>query len=165
MTTLFPLPCPTLPEFSSLLIAGPLHPSAPIHLCLTHLASRPEKQAVFLTPSRQNFLKALQTFNDDWLNECGGYGAVSSVLSRITALCEVKSSKDRLTDARLDRYPPTPLHFSVILSLLKVTEPHDDPRFGDKLSLTEPPALLFIHDISSYFFHNSTPKKYEHIVY
>src|ERR1700761_66213 len=88
MTSLFPLPSPTFPDFSSLVISGSLHCSAPIHFCLTHLASRPRKKAIFLTPSRSTFVEALQNFNDDWLNECGGYGAVSSVLSRVTALCE-----------------------------------------------------------------------------
>jgi hypothetical protein len=86
MTTLFPLPSPTLPEFTTLLLTGPYHASAPIHLCLTHLASRPGSRAVLLTPSRDNFVAALRDLNDDWLNECGGYGAVSEVLSRVDVL-------------------------------------------------------------------------------
>jgi hypothetical protein len=86
MTTLFPLPSPTLPEFTTLLLKGPYHASAPIHLCLTHLASRPGSRAVLLTPSRDNFVAALRDLNDDWLNECGGYGAVSEVLSRVDVL-------------------------------------------------------------------------------
>jgi hypothetical protein len=86
MTTVFPLPSPTLPNFTTLLLKGPYHASAPIHLCLTHLANRPESRAVLLTPSRENFVAALRDFNDDWLNECGGYGAVSQVLSRVDVL-------------------------------------------------------------------------------
>jgi hypothetical protein len=86
MTTVFPLPSPTLPEFTTLLLKGPYHASAPIHLCLTHLANRPGSRAVLLTPSRENFVAALRNFNDDWLNECGGYGAVSQILSRVDVL-------------------------------------------------------------------------------
>ncbi|KAI0034063.1 hypothetical protein K488DRAFT_46230 [Vararia minispora EC-137] len=86
MTSIFPLPSPTFPDFSSLVISGPIHASASIHLCLTHLASRSDSQAVFLTPSRTKFLEAIAEFNDDWLNECGGYGAVSSILSRVISL-------------------------------------------------------------------------------
>jgi hypothetical protein len=86
MTTVFPLPSPTLPKFTTLLLKGPYHASAPIHLCLTHLANRPGSRAVLLTPSRENFVAALRDFNDDWLNECGGYGAVSQVLSRVDVL-------------------------------------------------------------------------------
>ena len=87
MTTIFPLPCPTLPDFTTLLVAGPVHASAPIHLCLSHLANRPDSTAVLLSPSHQNFKDALVDLNDDWLNECGGFGAVSSLLSKVTSLC------------------------------------------------------------------------------
>ena len=86
MTTLFPLPSPALPEFTTLLLKGPYHASAPIHLCLTHLANRPGSRAVLLTPSRDNFVAALRDLNDDWLNECGGYGTVTQVLSRVDVL-------------------------------------------------------------------------------
>ena len=86
MTTVFPLPSPTLPEFTTLLLKGPYHASAPIHLCLSHLANRPGSRAVLLTPSRENFIAALRDFNDDWLNECGGYGTVSQILSRVDVL-------------------------------------------------------------------------------
>ena len=41
---------------------------------------------MLLTPSRDNFVAALRDLNDDWLNECGGYGAVSEVLSRVDVL-------------------------------------------------------------------------------
>jgi hypothetical protein len=86
MTTVFPLPSPALPDFTTLLLKGPYHASAPIHLCLTHLANRPGSRAVLFTPSRDNFVAALRDFNDDWLNECGGYGAVTQVLSRVDVL-------------------------------------------------------------------------------
>jgi hypothetical protein len=100
MTTVFPLPSPMLPDFTTLLLKGPYHASAPIHLCLTHLANRPGSRAVLLTPSRENFVAALRDFNDDWLNECGGYGAVSQVLSRVDVLfvSNVHTTKYRLTE-------------------------------------------------------------------
>lgn len=87
MTSLFPLPSPILPEFTTLLVAGPLHASAPIHLCLSHLANRPDTTAVLISPSRQSFLNSLLDLNDDWINECGGFGAVSSLLAKVTSLC------------------------------------------------------------------------------
>jgi hypothetical protein len=86
MTTVFPLPSPALPEFTTLLLKGPYHASAPIHLCLTHLANHPGTRAILLSPSRDNFITALRDLNDDWLNECRGYGAVSQVLSRVNVL-------------------------------------------------------------------------------
>jgi hypothetical protein len=101
MTTVFPLPSPSLPDFTTLLLKGPYHASAPIHLCLTHLANRPGSRAVLLTPSRENFVAALRDLNDDWLNECGGYGAVSQVLSRVDVLfvSDVHTTKYRLTES------------------------------------------------------------------
>ena len=86
MTSLFPLPSRTLPDFSTLLLTGSYHASAPIHLCLSHLVNRPEANAIFLSPSRSAFLEAVVKFNDDWLNECGGYGAVSEILARVNVL-------------------------------------------------------------------------------
>ncbi|VDB85420.1 unnamed protein product [Peniophora sp. CBMAI 1063] len=134
MTTLFPLPCPTLPEFTTLLVAGPLHASAPIHLCLSHLATRPDSTALLLSPSRQTYLNALIDLNDDWLNECGGFGAVSSLLSNVTSL-----------------YPPTPMHMCTVLSMLKVVEHTDEPTFTSKAPVAAPPAMIVLSQLSNYF--------------
>ncbi|KAN0127094.1 hypothetical protein V8E53_015112 [Lactarius tabidus] len=130
MTTLFPLPSPPLPEFTTLLLKGPYHASAPIHLCLTHLASRPGTRAVLLTPSRDNFAAALRDLNDDWLNECGGFGAVYQVLSRVEVV-----------------YPPTASQASLALSMLKVAHPERAPA---QLEISSP-CLVLLHEISSYF--------------
>ncbi|KAH9002377.1 hypothetical protein EDB86DRAFT_299594 [Lactarius hatsudake] len=130
MTTLFPLPSPALPEFTTLLLKGPFHASAPIHLCLTHLANRPGTRAVFLTPSRDNFVAALRDLNDDWLNECGGFGAVYEVLSRVEVF-----------------YPPTPSHASLALSMLRVAHPEKAPSQQEISS----PCLVLLHELSSYF--------------
>ncbi|KAI0306932.1 hypothetical protein B0F90DRAFT_1683624 [Multifurca ochricompacta] len=130
MTTVFPLPSPVLPEFSTLVLKGPYHASAPIHLCLTHVANRPGTKAVLLTPSRDNFIAALRDLNDDWLNECGGYGSVSQALSRVDVF-----------------YPPTPAHASLALSMLRVSRPEIAPSSLEIAS----PCLVLLHEISSYF--------------
>ncbi|KAH9062206.1 hypothetical protein EDB87DRAFT_326171 [Lactarius vividus] len=130
MTTLFPLPSPALPEFTTLLLKGPFHASAPIHLCLTHLANRPGTCAVLLTPSRDNFVAALRDLNDDWLNECGGFGAVYEVLSRVEVF-----------------YAPTPSHASLALSMLRVAHPEKPPS---QLEISSP-CLVLLHELSSYF--------------
>ena len=151
MTTVFPLPSPTLPEFTTLLLKGPYHASAPIHLCLTHLANRPGSRAVLLTPSRENFVAALRDFNDDWLNECGGYGTVSQILSRVDVLSvsfvvhsithELKRSVYRFS------YPPNPLQASLALSMLRESRPETAPS---QLEI-ESPCLVLLHEFSSYF--------------
>ncbi|KAH9954366.1 hypothetical protein BGW80DRAFT_1190497 [Lactifluus volemus] len=130
MTTVFPLPSPALPEFTTLLLKGPYHASAPIHLCLTHLANHPGTRAILLSPSRDNFIAALRDLNDDWLNECGGYGVVSQVLSRVDVF-----------------YPSTPHHASLALSMLRVSQPEKAPS---QLEIASP-CLLLLHEFSSYF--------------
>ncbi|KAH9998368.1 hypothetical protein BJV77DRAFT_749914 [Russula vinacea] len=135
MTTVFPLPNPTLPEFTTLLLKGPYHASAPIHLCLTHLANRPGSRAVLLTPSRENFVAALRDFDDDWLNECGGYGAVTQVLSRVDVF-----------------YPSTPVQASLFLSMLRDARPGTAPS---QLEI-ESPCLVLLHEFSSYFLNGET---------
>lgn len=77
MTTLFPPPSPTLPEFRTLLINGNYHASAPIHLCVSHLAQSDTTQAVLIYPSRAKFTCALKESTDGWLNEHGGEGTFS----------------------------------------------------------------------------------------
>lgn len=84
MASIFPpvRDSPQLPEFKSLIVKGAYHPSAPIHFCL----SRPESTAILLSPSGGRFTAALEEFNDAWLNDHGGNGAVASSLSRIKIL-------------------------------------------------------------------------------
>ena len=154
MTTLFPLPSPALPEFTTLLLKGPYHASAPIHLCLTHLANRPGSRAVLLTPSRDNFVAALRDLNDDWLNECGGYGVVTQVLSRVDVLlvssvvwffassCDTSQAKTSALS-----YPPTPVHASLALSMLRHSQPETAPS---QLEVSSP-CLVLLHEFSSYF--------------
>jgi hypothetical protein len=156
MTTVFPLPSPTLPDFTTLLLKGPYHASAPIHLCLTHLANRPESRAVLLTPSRENFASALRDFNDDWVNECGGYGAVSQVLSRVDVLFVsfmIHTSTHRRTESVYQSsYPRTALQASIVLSMLRDTPPETAPS---QFEITSP-CLILLHEFSSYFLDGET---------
>ena len=87
MHSIFPPSGPSLPSFQTLLIAGPLPASAPIHLCLSHLATRPHGRAVILTPSAQRISEALTEMNDVWLNDRGGNGSVFRMLLRTHILC------------------------------------------------------------------------------
>jgi len=91
---------------------------------------------VLLTPSRENFVAALQDFNDDWLNECGGYGAVSQVLSRVDVF-----------------YPPTAPQASIVLSMLRDTRPETAPSHLE-------PCLVLLHEFSSYFLDGETSSRH-----
>lgn len=83
MPSLFPNSYPHLPDFSNLLIYGPYHASAPIHLCLSHAAVSPANTAVLIAPSRSKLRSALQDFQDEWSEERGGLGATSQLARRI----------------------------------------------------------------------------------
>jgi hypothetical protein len=85
MSTLFPdsLSGPNLPPFRTFLVKGSYHPSAPIHLCLSHTCTRPRSKTLLLTPSRSNFMRSLAEFNDDWLSMHSGHGKLVELSSRI----------------------------------------------------------------------------------
>lgn len=78
MAFLFPQPCPELPEYQSLLLKGPYHASAPVHLLLSHALTNPDAKAILLTPSRVSFKDALVDLNDEWLDHNSGHGRVAS---------------------------------------------------------------------------------------
>ncbi|KAI0265136.1 hypothetical protein BC834DRAFT_880270 [Gloeopeniophorella convolvens] len=139
MTSVFPLPSPALPAFSSLLLAGPFHASAP---------PPPAARALLFTPSRARFAAALRAFNDDWLNECGGYGAVSQMLARVEVWYVLPVYPSTVAECSCS-YPPTPVHLSLALSMLRVAEPNAAPT---KLELAAP-CLVVLHELSSYFEH------------
>ena len=88
MSSLFPdsLSRPYLPPFRTLLVNGPYHPSAPIHLCFSHTRIQPQSKTVFLTPSRSNFKRSLEDYNDDWLTANSGLGKIAEISSRIEVL-------------------------------------------------------------------------------
>lgn len=82
MTTIFPLPAPELPLFSTLVLCGPYHPSAPIHLMLSHNWHDPRSKAIFFSPSRPTFLETLTKFDDEWLRAQGGEGRTMGASAR-----------------------------------------------------------------------------------
>lgn len=85
MSTLFPTSWsgPDLPPFRTFLVKGSYHPSAPIHLCLSHTCTRPHSRTLLLTPSRSNFIRSLAEFNDDWLSTHSGHGKLVELSSGI----------------------------------------------------------------------------------
>ena len=82
MVTLFPPPSPQLPEFSSLLVRGDYHSSAPIHLLLSYASENPEARAVLITPLRESLKDDLVDMDDIWLNGEGGSGKNSEAARR-----------------------------------------------------------------------------------
>ncbi len=86
MVSLFPQPCPQLPDFHTLLVRGCFHASAPIHLLLSHTADDPEARAILLTPRRNVFKDALIELNDKWISQHSGMGKHCSAAQRIEVL-------------------------------------------------------------------------------
>ncbi|KAF9550323.1 hypothetical protein CPC08DRAFT_647938 [Agrocybe pediades] len=87
MPTLFPSPPSTtkdllLPEFSSLLITGSYHSSAPVHLSL----SSAQHQSIIISPSKSAFSQDLQQFKDAWLTANSGHGSITALSSKISVL-------------------------------------------------------------------------------
>lgn len=81
MPSLFPPPLsPVLLEFSSLLITGAYHPSAPIHLALS------SPRAIICAASRSALVSNLHQFNDAFLTEESGKGSTSGLTSKIEIL-------------------------------------------------------------------------------
>ncbi|KAF9224288.1 hypothetical protein BS17DRAFT_779595 [Gyrodon lividus] len=128
---LFPEPEPCLPRFTTLLIYGPYHPSAPIHLCLS---LEPGDKAMLFTPSRQLLLDSLRNYNDEWLNSYSGTGSVSSISSRTKIF-----------------YPPSPKHLVAMLSMLRTHEVSASVPVDLKATIDIAPALLILHEPSTYF--------------
>lgn len=90
MSSLFPQPgAPFLPQFKTLLVKGAYHPSAPVHLALSHLTDSLDREALIITPVRQ---LALQQYSDDWLTVNSGYGSVASISARVKLLSVVSDS-------------------------------------------------------------------------
>ncbi|KAF9481965.1 hypothetical protein BDN70DRAFT_991458 [Pholiota conissans] len=131
--SLFPEPAPSLPPFSSLLIAGPYHPSAPVHLAFT--SAGPKSPVLLLCPDRAKFNEEMVQFNDHWLNSQSGTGKNSKLTSYVSIL-----------------YPPTPVHLSLLLSMFHVPGSENvQPESTPKTALAIPPNLVILADLSRYF--------------
>ncbi|KDQ64685.1 hypothetical protein JAAARDRAFT_145694 [Jaapia argillacea MUCL 33604] len=131
MTSLFPAPAPSLPDSTTALIKGCYPTSSPIHLCISHLRSRPQGKALLFTPSRPAFPAGLKEFDDAWLASCGGHGRISGLTARVKVL-----------------YPPSPAHLALVLSMLHVSKETENYPL---IACEEAPSLVVLHEISSYF--------------
>ncbi|KAG7096642.1 hypothetical protein E1B28_004058 [Marasmius oreades] len=136
MPSLFPNEYPSLPQFSSLLVKGSHHPTAPLHLALSHLALSSESTALILSSSSIHLNLALRQYNDDWLATHSGHGDLAAVSSRVQIF-----------------YPPTPAHLVFLLSTFHVVDSsaNSDDLASSKSVLACPPALIVLHELSSYF--------------
>ncbi|KAK0467942.1 uncharacterized protein EV420DRAFT_1635211 [Desarmillaria tabescens] len=139
MLSLFPGFEPQLPSFTSLLIQGPYHASAPIHLALSHTSQANSSSAIFLSPSNQLVTVALKEYNDSWLAIHSGQGRVSEMSSRVKMLVAVLS------------YPPTPTHLAFLLASLEVPQQGSTHILHPKTTLDAPPGLIILHELSAYF--------------
>ncbi|KAK0498391.1 hypothetical protein EDD18DRAFT_1461424 [Armillaria luteobubalina] len=139
MLSLFPGFEPQLPSFTSLMIQGPYHASAPIHLALSHTSQANSSSAVFLSPSCQLVTVVLKEYNDSWLATHSGQGRVSEMSSRINMLIAVLS------------YPPTPTHLAFLLASFEVSQHGSAHTLHPKTTLDAPPGLIILHELSAYF--------------
>ncbi|KAF8213870.1 hypothetical protein K438DRAFT_1563454 [Mycena galopus ATCC 62051] len=141
MASLFPSG-PALPDFKSLLIKGPYHPSAPIHLALSHATNLPDTSILMVTPSRDTMATALRDHNDDWISAHSGQGSVLELSSCTTVF-----------------YPPSPAHFAYLMSILTT----DDQTQGSTI-LDQAPSLVILIELSAYFLSDvqTNPSKLRH---
>ncbi|KAH7930252.1 hypothetical protein BV22DRAFT_1101856 [Leucogyrophana mollusca] len=136
MSRIFPQPSPSLPSFTSLLIQGRYHPSAPIHLCLSIPSGT---KAMLLTPSRQTLIQGLVEYNDEWINSRSGIGSVTRISSQVDIL-----------------YPPTPGHLVALLSSFRTHETSTSAPIDAKTTLESAPSLIVLHEPSAYFLSESS---------
>ncbi|KAJ7241954.1 hypothetical protein B0H12DRAFT_1133167 [Mycena haematopus] len=129
MASLFPSG-PTLPDFKSLVVKGPYHPSAPIHLALSHSANFPDTGILIITPSRDTWAAALRDHNDDWISAHSGKGSVLKLSSCTTVF-----------------YPPSPAHFAYLVAMLTTDDQSQDPT----TILEQAPSLVILIELSAYF--------------
>lgn len=96
MTSLFCPPSPPLPQFSTLLIKGNYPPSAPFHLCVSHLkaSSHAHGRVLFLSPNREVLAAALEDYGDGWMTAHCMTGAYAALFSRIDMLYAADSNRD-----------------------------------------------------------------------
>lgn len=88
MLLLFPPPSPPLPSFSTLLVTGSYHPSAPLHLAISHVLESPQHEVLVLSPSPTLLRKKLVFGFDEWLSHSGSTNMVKNAMSRILILLE-----------------------------------------------------------------------------
>lgn len=139
MPSLFRRPGPDLPPFRTLFVKGDYYPLSPLHLCLSCLKDEVASRAVIITPRRDRLVDALRNFGD------GDDGfeqdpTLSEVLSRVQLF-----------------YPPSPTHFSLLLSMLRVPGTAEDRSgswLNSRTTLAAIPSIVVLHELSSYFTDN-----------
>ncbi|OCH87890.1 hypothetical protein OBBRIDRAFT_795741 [Obba rivulosa] len=140
MVSVFPPPGPGLPAFRSLLIYGPYHPSAPVHLILSSLAQEPTSKSILISSSRSSLKTALVEHNDNWISMHGSSGKVSGCASR----CEIL-------------YPPSTAHLVTLLSML---HEYGGTYYHWKTTLDVAPSLMVLHEPSALLPNTSTVSTY-----
>ncbi|KAF8605396.1 hypothetical protein BDV93DRAFT_554766 [Ceratobasidium sp. AG-I] len=135
----------SLPNFRSLIIQGPYPPSAPLHLCLSHLTPGPPSLKALLLSSSSTYLSnKLEEYNDAWLIEHAGSGAIAEHLHQIDIY-----------------YPPTHQHLRLLLARLRTfsTSGIDaDSETDMKTCITRAPTLVVLHELSRYFISPVLPE-------
>lgn len=127
-----------LPDFASLVIQGPYPPSAPLHLCLSHLTTGPQtNKALLISPSNKHLSSTLDEYNDAWLGEHAGHGSVAEHLHQIDIF-----------------YPPTHKHLRLLLARLRTFSTpgvDGDTETDMKVCVARVPTLVVLHELSRYF--------------
>lgn len=86
MVTILPPPGLALPDFSSLLVKGDYHASAPVYLAISHVQASDGHSVVLLAPSRARLSAEVKELNDSWLNAHGGEGRVVAAAKEVNML-------------------------------------------------------------------------------
>ncbi|KAJ6490281.1 hypothetical protein C8R47DRAFT_977489 [Mycena vitilis] len=131
MASLFPSG-PPLPDFKSLVVKGPYHASAPIHLALSHAANVPTTRILMVAPSRETMADALRDHNDDWISVHSGQGKTLELSSCTTVF-----------------YPPSPAHFAYLMSMISTD--FRSPGLDPTVILDQAPSLIILIELSAYF--------------
>ncbi|KAF8897337.1 hypothetical protein BD779DRAFT_1465552 [Infundibulicybe gibba] len=153
MASLFPPSSgPLLPSFNSLLIKGHYHPSAPIHLSLSHTAQHADTQVLCLTSDRRRMQQALQDYDDNWLAINSGSGKIKDISSRIKLLSVATTPAHTIeSNPFLPSYPPTPAHLCLLLSMLRVPQSSEDQHITSNVALERAPSMIILHELSWFF--------------
>ncbi|EIW82199.1 hypothetical protein CONPUDRAFT_153087 [Coniophora puteana RWD-64-598 SS2] len=139
---------PRLPPFERLLVLGSYPVASPIHLCISVLAelastSAPNTEslrslsaqhhALIISPSRPKLLAGLRDVQraPTWVRDEAGTGRVMGLARGVQLF-----------------YPATPGELAALLLSLR-TDAHG--ALDNKMTLAGPPALVVLHEPSSYF--------------
>ncbi|KAL0949598.1 hypothetical protein HGRIS_009645 [Hohenbuehelia grisea] len=123
-----------VPECRTLLVKGPYHASAPIHLALSSVRHSQESTVLIISSSRVNIVRELQCYKDQWISSVSGTGRSMALAANIQLM-----------------YPTTPAHLALLLSMIHASDPTGDVSWHSKSTFSNPPSLVILHELSSYF--------------